>query len=175
LIGDVIRLLVPSAIEVMKKTTSRLKTIKRIPDDMWSEIAPFLGDEKKRGTRGRPPVPFRKVMDGILYVLRTGTQWKEPPKEYGSGTTAHRRFQQWVAKGVFQRTWVRLLEKYDERRGIKWKWQSLDSSSVKAPLVGKRLALTLQTGGSSAPRGTSSRTKEGRPSPRSSRRPTPTT
>jgi len=105
-----------------------LRTIKRIPDDMWSEIAPMLGEEKEPGTRGRPPVPFRKVMDGIFYVLRTGCQWKELPKEYGSGSTAHRRFQQWVNQGVFRKAWVRLLKKYDERRRIKWKWQSLDSA-----------------------------------------------
>lgn len=67
---------------------------------MWSEIVPILGEEKWQGTRWRPPVPFRKVMDGILYVFRTGSQWKELPKEYGSGSTCHTRFQQWVREGV---------------------------------------------------------------------------
>lgn len=153
----------------------QLKTIKRIPNDMWSELAPFLGEEKKPGTRGRPSVPFRKVTDGIFYVLRTGCQWKELPKEYGSRSTAHRRFQQWAAKGVFQKAWVKLLEMYDERRRIKWKWQSLDSSSVKAPLGGKRPVRTPQTGASSGPRGTYSQTRGEFPSPQSSRRPTPTT
>jgi transposase len=117
--------------------TKQLGTIRRIPDDMWLEMAPILGEEKRQGTRGRPPVPFRKVMDGVLYVLRTGCQWKALPKEYGSGSTAHRRFQQWVSEGVFQKAWGRLLGKYEERRRIKWKWQSLDSSTVKAPLGGK--------------------------------------
>src|SRR5712692_4124759 len=123
-----------------------LPTIRRIPDDLWAEIEPLLGEEKVPGTRGRPPVAFRKVLDGILYVLRTGCQWKALPKEYGSGSTAHRRFQQWVGGGVFQKLWVKLLGKYDELRGIKWKWQSLDSSSVKAPLGGRRLAPTPRTG-----------------------------
>ena len=109
---------------------------------MWAEAAPLLGEEKRPGTRGRPPVSFRKVLDGILYVLRTGCQWKALPKEYGSGSTAHRRFQQWVQEGVFQRLWVKLLERYDELRGIRWTWQSLDSSSVKAPLGGRRQAPT---------------------------------
>jgi transposase len=116
---------------------SKLPTIRRIPDDMWVEVATLLGEEKRPGTRGRPPVSFRKVLDGILYVLRTGCRWKSLPKEYGSGSTAHRRFQQWVREGVFQRLWVKLLQKYDEFRGIKWRWQSLDSSSVKAPLGGE--------------------------------------
>jgi transposase len=152
--------------------TKKLATIKRIPDDMWSRITPLLAEEKRPRTRGRPLVPFRRVMNGIFYVLRTGTQWKELPKEYCSGSTAHRRFQEWVAKGVFQRAWVNLLEKYDERRRIKWKWQALDTSLVKAPLGGKRPAPTRPTGGSSGPRGASSQTRGGRPSPPSSRRPT---
>ncbi|MHB8566791.1 MAG: transposase [Nitrososphaerales archaeon] len=52
-------------------------------------MAPILGKEKEQG-RGRPPVPFRRVLDGILYFL---CQWKALPKEYGSGSTCHRRFQ----------------------------------------------------------------------------------
>ena len=115
------------------KNATELPTIRRIPDGLWIEIAPILG-EKKPGTRERPPVPYRKVLDGILYVLRTGCQRKALPKEYVSGSTCHRRFQQWVGEGVFQKLWAGLLNKYNELKGIKWKWQSLDSSSVKAPL-----------------------------------------
>ena len=70
------------------------------------------------------------------------------PKEYGSGSTAHRRFQQWVREGVFERMWVRLLEEYDDVQGIKWRWQSLDSSSVKAPLGGRRRVPIPRTGAS---------------------------
>ena len=115
----------------------KLPTIRRIPSDLWMEIAPILGKEKEPGTRGRPPAPFRMVLDGILYVLRTGCQWKALPREYGSGSTCHRRFQQWVREGVFDKLWVKLLKIYDDINGIKWKWQSLDSSSVKAPLGGQ--------------------------------------
>jgi putative transposase len=89
------------------------------------------------GTRGRPPVPFRKVLDVIMCVLRTGCQWKALPREYGSGSTCHRTFQPWVGEGVFQRIRVKLLQRYDGAHGIKWRWQSLDSSSVKAPLGGE--------------------------------------
>ena len=98
----------------------------------------MLPPEKSNDTIGRPVVPFRKVLDGILHVLRTGCQWKMLPKEYGSGsTTCHRRFQQWIVSDVFRKLWIRLLEViYDDLRGIRWKWQSLDSVSVKAPLGG---------------------------------------
>src|SRR5439155_22779615 len=42
---------------------------------------------------GRPWIESRRVLDGVLYVLRTGCQWKAVPAEYGSGSTVHRRFQ----------------------------------------------------------------------------------
>ena len=121
-----------------------LPTIRRIPDMVWNEVKDILPKEKPRNTKGHPAVPFRQVLDGILFILRTGCQWKMLPKEYGSGSTCHRRFQEWVRKGVFQKLWVRLLEIYDDIHGIKWSWQSLDSASIKAPLGGMRQALTQQ-------------------------------
>lgn len=114
-----------------------LPTVKRIPDEIWDEIRMILPPEKPDNTIGRPAVSFRKVLDGILYVLRTGCQWKMLPKEYGSGSTCHRRFQQWSISEVFERLWTRLLRVYDNLAGIQWNWQSLDSVSVKAPLGGK--------------------------------------
>ena len=54
----------------------------------------ILPPEKANKTIGRPVVPFRKVLDDIVYILRTGCQWKMLPKEYGSGSTCHRRFQE---------------------------------------------------------------------------------
>jgi transposase len=113
-----------------------LPTVRKIPDDLWDEIKLLLPSEKPNNTIGRPIIPFRKVLDGILHVLRTGCQRKMLPKEYGSRYTCHRRFQKWTVSKVFQRLWVRLLEVYDDIRGIGWKWQSLDSVSVKAPLGG---------------------------------------
>jgi transposase len=59
------------------------------------------------------------------------------PKEYGSGSTCHTRFQQWSSSKIFQKLWARLLKEYDDIVGIQWNWQSLDSVSVKAPLGGK--------------------------------------
>ena len=98
-----------------------LSTIRLIPDDLLLEIAPILGEEKKQGIRGRLSVLFRKLLDGIPYVLRTGYQWKALPREYGSGSTCHRRFQRWVREGAFEKIWIKLLRRYDDVRGIKWK------------------------------------------------------
>jgi len=112
-------------------------TIIHIPDDLWNEIKNILPKEKPSKTVGRPIVPYRKVLDGILYVLRTGCQWKMLPKEYGSGSTSHRRFQEWNRLDIFKRIWIRLLKIYDNIVGINWTWQSIDSISIKSPLGGR--------------------------------------
>ena len=82
----------------MKASTVKnkyLPTIRTIPDELWNEFKKILPREKPPKTVGRPVVSYRKVLDGILYVLRTGCQWKMFPKEYGSGSVCHRRFQEW--------------------------------------------------------------------------------
>ena len=80
-----------------------IRTIIRIPNHLWNEIKNILPDEKPENTIGRPIVPYRKVFDGIVFVLRTGCQWKMLPKEYGSGSTYHRRFQEWKQIGIFDK------------------------------------------------------------------------
>ena len=75
----------------MFKNKKYVRTIIRIPDDLWNEIKNILPDEKPDNTVGRPVVPFRKVFDGIMFMLRTGSQWKMLPQEYGSSFACHRR------------------------------------------------------------------------------------
>ena len=53
------------------------------------------------------------------------------------GYTCHKRFQQWVELDVFKRTWIKLLKAYDDKKGIKWNGQFLDSISIKDPLGGR--------------------------------------
>src|SRR3954447_14849959 len=112
-------------------------TITKISDKLWDMIDPILPREKPNNTVGRPVIPFRKVLDGIVYVLRSGCQWKMLPKEFGSGSTCHRRFQQWVQMDIFKKIWIILLKEYDHKKGIKWTWQSIDSISIKSPLGGQ--------------------------------------
>ena len=115
-----------------------LETIWHMPDELWSLIAPLLGPEKASGTPGRPAVPFHRIFDGILYVLRTGCQWRAIPRaEFAPKSTVWGRFQQWVAAGVFQQAWLRVLVYYDLEVGIAWKWQALDGVIPKAPLGGE--------------------------------------
>jgi transposase len=119
-----------------RQKSKNVSTITKISDELSDNISNLLPDEKPRYTVGRPIIPFRKVMDGILYVLRTGCQWKMLPKEFGSGSTCHRRFQQWIKLDIFKNMWIKMLQEYDIIIGIKLDWQSLDSISIKSSLGG---------------------------------------
>jgi len=83
---------------------------------------------------GRPPKPARQVFEAIVYVLRTGCQWKALPKErFGSASAIHKRFLEWEAAGFFEALWAAGLAEYDEMEGIAWRWQSVDGAMMKAP------------------------------------------
>jgi putative transposase len=113
-----------------------LPTIWHIPDDLWTLMEQLLPPAKPSGSVGRPRLCPRRVLDGILYVLRTGCQWKALPREYGSGSSIHRYFQRWVELHLFEQLWAILLEYYDDRVGIAWGWQAADGTMLKAPLGG---------------------------------------
>lgn len=143
----------------MRRKPKRRSGLRKIPDDLWNLIEPILPPDKPPGTNGRPRVPNRTVLNGILYVLRTGCQWKMIPRQYGSGSTCHRRFQTWVRAGIFERIWRVCLRHYDDLKGIDWRFQSLDSATVPAPVKGgTRPEKTRPIGANWAPSGTISRT-----------------
>lgn len=90
----------------------------------------------RRPGAGRPPKPARLVFEAIVYVLRTGCQWKALPKErFGSASAIHKRFLEWEAAGLFEAVWKAGLAEYDQMEGIAWRWQSVDGAMMKAPLA----------------------------------------
>ena len=60
------------------------------------------------------------------------------PKEFSSGSTCHRQFQQVVKMDLFKKIGSRLLKEYVYKEGIKLTWQSLDSRYIQSPLGGRR-------------------------------------
>ena len=112
-----------------------------VSDELWAVFQPLLPKHQNphRFGGGRPRVPDRKCADGIFYVLRTGCQWKALDEtDLCSGSTAHTRFQEWEAAGVFLKFWARGLERFDEVHGIDWNWLSMDGAMTKAPLGGEK-------------------------------------
>lgn len=109
-----------------------------MPDVLWEVVNPLLGPHKPSGSNGRPRVPYRRTMDAIFYVLRTGCQWKALPRCLGSGSTAHAYFQMWCTQGIFETLWSHCLEGYDFLEGIQWKWLAADGAMTKSPLPRRR-------------------------------------
>jgi len=110
----------------------------QISDALWERMDLILPIYKPSPKGGRPRLCLRKVLSGILYVLKTGCQWKAMPKEFGSGSAIHAYFQEWVALGIFEELWQMALEEYDDLEGIDWVWQSMDGAMTKSPLGGEK-------------------------------------
>ncbi len=75
-----------------------------LTDFEWSVIQPLLPHKP----RGVPRVDDRRVLNGIFYVLRTGTPWRDLPERYGPYTTVYNRFNRWAKAGV----WLRIFEAF---------------------------------------------------------------
>ena len=113
----------------------------QVSDELWAVLQPLLPVHRNthRFGGGRPRVSDRRCADGIFYVLRTGCQWKALDQtNLCAGSTAHDRFQAWVAAGVFLKFWQTGLACFDELKGIDWDWLSMDGAMTKAPLAGEK-------------------------------------
>lgn len=114
-------------------------TLWEIPDELWAKIEPILPPDKPAGSRGRPALPNRQVLNGILFVLRSGCQWKGLQKEwFGASSSVHARFQAWNAAGLWKKIYRMMVKDYHKKRHIQWKWQAVDSQLVPAPLGGEQ-------------------------------------
>ncbi len=115
-----------------------------VSDAFWAIVEPLVPvpkrDEAKQYKRktggGRKPLPPRKVFEAIVFVLRTGIQWKALPKKmFGSPSSIHAYFRKWEQEGFFLALWQAGLAEYDEMMGIAWEWQAIDGGMYKAPLA----------------------------------------
>ena len=71
----------------MRETKAHIDDGWRIPDELWSRVRPLLPAQRPHPKGGRPWTDQRTALDGILYVLRTGRQWKALPREFGAAST----------------------------------------------------------------------------------------
>jgi putative transposase len=119
-----------------KRKAKQLETIWKVPDELWIVIWPILLRAFPTKIRGRPRADWRRILNGIIYQMRTGCQWNHLPKEFGSDRTVHRWFTKWCRAGVFKKVWSVLLRRSDELGDVKWKWQSADGAMGKARMGG---------------------------------------
>ena len=109
-----------------------LPTIWDVPDDLWERIEPVILELDPPKSKGRNRVDQRKMLEGIIFRLRSGCQWNQLPKELGDDSTIHRTFQRWVGCGALEGIWAVLIEECQELGGVNWEWQSADCSMGKA-------------------------------------------
>src|SRR5580700_11394169 len=93
-----------------------------LTDVQWAKIEPRLPSD----VRGKDRVDDRRVISGILHVLKSGCRWCDCPPEYGPHTTVYNRFVRWARRGVWERLFDELAS-----RGRAGDTQMIDSTSLR--------------------------------------------
>jgi transposase len=111
-----------------------------VTDELWEIIEPLLPPQPPKPKGGRPRVPDRAALSGIIFVLKSGIPWEMLPQEMGcgSGSTCWRRLRDWQEAGVWEKLHRVLLDRLGEADRIDWERASLDSASVSAKRGAKR-------------------------------------
>ncbi len=90
-----------------------------LTDEQWAVVRPLIGEMRRREDgRGRPWRDSRQVLDGVLWILRTGAPWHDLPDRYPPYQTCHRRFQAWVRDGTIRGVLEALARDLKERGGL---------------------------------------------------------
>ena len=99
------------------------KSLFWLTDEQWRQIEPRLPTD----VRGKDRVDDRRVISGILHVLKSGCRWRDCPTEYGPPTTIYNRFSRWARRGVWEKLFRDLAD-----RGRSTETQMIDSTHIKA-------------------------------------------
>lgn len=127
-----------------------------VPDELWNEVKDLVPPEAPKPKGGRPRVPDRQCLTGIVYVLRTGMAWNMVPAELGcgSGVTCWRRFKEWSATGIWEEVKERILNALGRSGQIDWSRAVIDSASVRAVFGGRTRGPTPRIAAKQAANGT---------------------
>src|SRR5580765_4668342 len=109
-----------------------------LTDAQWAFLEPLFRPNRRKDGRGRPWQDTRAVMNGVLWVLRTGAPWHDLPRRYPPYPTCHRRFQQWQRSGLLTHLLQKLAEDLRDRGKLDLSESFIDasfSSAKKGALV----------------------------------------
>jgi transposase len=132
---------------------------KEISAALYKRIEPLLPVAKPSPKGGRPRLSDELALNGILFVLRTGTPWEHLPQElgFGSGMTCWRRLRDWQSAGVWHRLHMALLGELRSADKLDFSRACIDGASVPSPRGARTQGPTPRTGANSAASATSSR------------------
>jgi transposase len=120
-----------------------------VSDELWTILEPLIPKVQRRHRYpGRKRIDDRRVLSGILFVLKTGIPWEHLPQELGcgSGMTCWRRLHEWQQAGVWQRLHELLLAKLREADRIDWSRAVVDSAQLPAVLGAPKPVPARSTG-----------------------------
>ena len=104
-----------------------------LTDEQWVIVESLLPKPVKRADgKGRPRVDNRAILNGILWIMRTGAPWHDMPSRYPAYQTCHRRFQEWVKAGTFETVLRRLVQDVRERGDLDLTECFIDGTFVMA-------------------------------------------
>jgi len=104
-----------------------------LTNEQWKLVENILPEDPVREDgRGRPWSDRRVVLEGVLWILRTGARWQDLPPRYGAYQTAHRRFQQWVRSGVMEKLLLTLAQHLKDAGGLDLSECFVDGTFVPA-------------------------------------------
>ena len=104
-----------------------------LTDEQWAIVEPLLPKPVKRSDgKGRPRVDNRAILNGILWIMRTGAPWHDMPNRYPPYQTCHRRFQEWVKAGTFETILRKLVQDVKERGDLDLTECFIDGTFVMA-------------------------------------------
>ena len=110
-----------------------------LTDEQWNILNPLIPKPRTRSDgRGRPWKSRRSVLNGIMWILRTGAPWADLPDRYPSFQTCHRRFQQWVRSDVMTKIMATLAEKLSAKGALDVREAFIDASFAAAKKGGAR-------------------------------------
>src|SRR5438874_13589076 len=115
-----------------------------VSDELWNAIAPLLPPAPPKPKGGRPRVPDRAALAGIIFVLKSGIPWEMLPLEMGcgSGVTCWRRLRYWQRRGVWKKLLHAMLDRLGSEGLIDWDKACVDSQSYRAVFGGSSPAPT---------------------------------
>ena len=103
---------------------------RELTDDQWEKLQPLLPPQKPR--TGRTNRDHRLVLEGILWVLRTGAPWRDVPARFGPAGTVSSRFYRWRAAGIWDRVLAALQRQADRDGDLDWTLHFVDGTVVRA-------------------------------------------
>lgn len=115
-----------------------LPTIWELPDELWERIEPILLRRYPPAATGRPRANLRRVLDGIVFRMRSGCQWNQLPERFGADSTVHGWFQRFVEDGVLEEIWAELVRECEQLGAVDWGWQAADGVMGKSRFCGDK-------------------------------------